>query len=168
MNYRELPVYRKARKLVIGVDRLLTYFPNTPQAWIVSKQLFDAATSIGANIAEGRGRHMGKEYERFLYYAQGSANEVDHWLHTAKDCHLAPAEHIDYLLALNKEILKLLATTLSTLRAKRLATAQVAETGVEYITEITTNAPDRDIPFPVNPYPLTLNPCPLFPTMWES
>ena len=98
MNYRELPVYRKARKLVIGVDRLLTYFPNTPQAWIVSKQLFDAATSIGANIAEGRGRHMGKE--------------------------------------------------------------------VEYITETNVDTPYEALPFPANPYPLTLNPCPLF-QQWD-
>jgi four helix bundle protein len=65
--YWELPVYQKARKLVIGVDRLINQLPNKPQAWVISQQLFDATTSIGANIAEGRGRHIGKEYERFLY-----------------------------------------------------------------------------------------------------
>ena len=67
MFYWELPVYQKARKLVIGIDRLINQLPNKPQAWVISQQLFDATTSIGANIAEGRGRHIGKEYKRFLY-----------------------------------------------------------------------------------------------------
>ena len=134
MNYKELPVYKKARELVIGVDRLIKLLPNTPQAREVSRQLFAAATSIGANIAEGHGRHIGKEYERFLYYAQGSANEVDHWLHVMKDCRLGPSELIDELIALNVEILKLLSTTLSTLRRKRME-GMIKEEMAEYEAE---------------------------------
>ena len=129
-----MPVYKKARELVIGVDRLIKLLPNTPQAREVSRQLFAAATSIGANIAEGHGRHIGKEYERFLYYAQGSANEVDHWLHVMKDCRLGPPKLVDELIALNVEILKLLSTTLSTLRRKRME-GMIKEEMAEYEAE---------------------------------
>jgi len=48
-------------------------------------QLFRSVISIGANIAEGHGRHVGLEYIHYLIIAQGSANEVDHWLNTALD-----------------------------------------------------------------------------------
>lgn len=133
-DYKELPVYKKARELVVGVDRLIKLLPNTPQAREVSRQLFAAATSIGANIAEGHGRHIGKEYERFLYYAQGSANEVDHWLHVMKDCRLGPPKLVDRLIALNVEILKLLSATLSTLRRKRME-GMIKEEMAEYEAE---------------------------------
>ena len=119
---------------MVGVDRLIKLLSNTPQAREVSRQLFAAATSIGANIAEGHGRHIGKEYERFLYYAQGSANEVDHWLHVMKDCRLGPPKLVDELIALNLEVLKLLSTTLSTLRHKR-AKGMVKEEMAEYEAE---------------------------------
>jgi four helix bundle protein len=144
MFYWELPVYQKARELVIGVDRLINQLPNKPQAWVISQQLFDAATSIGANIAEGRGRHTGKEYERFLYYAQGSANEVDHWLRTMKDCSIGPLAEVERLQALNVEVLKLLSATMSSLRRKRLQDDAKAlrEEDIEYEME-----PMEDVPF---------------------
>jgi hypothetical protein len=46
MFYWELPVYQKAQELVIGVDRLIKQLPNKPQTWVISRQLFDAVTSI--------------------------------------------------------------------------------------------------------------------------
>jgi four helix bundle protein len=101
-------------------------------------------TSIGANIAEGRGRHIGKEYERFLYYAQGSANEVDHWLRTMKDCSVGPLSEVERLQALNVEVLKLLSATMSSLRRKRLQgdAKALREENVEYEME-----PIEDVPF---------------------
>jgi four helix bundle protein len=131
-------------ELVIGVDRLIKQLPNKPQTWVISRQLFDATTSIGANIAEGRGRHIGKEYERFLYYAQGSANEVDHWLRTMKDCSIGSLAEVERLQALNVEVLKLLSATMSSLRHKRLqADAKIIrEESVEY-----EMAPMEDVPF---------------------
>ena len=148
MNYKELLLYKKARELVIGVDPLITVLPNKPQAWAVSRQLFGAATSIGANIAEGRGRHIGKEYQRFLYYAQGSANEVDHWLHVMKDCRLGPPKLVDDLILLNVEVLRLLSATLSTLR-RELGQSTVREEGAGYDTEFL--ADELEVPLTHNP-----------------
>jgi four helix bundle protein len=45
------------------------------QAQEISRQLLRSAMSIGANIAEGHGRHEGAEYIHYLIIAQGSANE---------------------------------------------------------------------------------------------
>ena len=142
MDYKELPVYQKARLLVKGIDALVKKFPNTPQAWTVSKQLFASATSIGANIAEGRGRHIGKEYEMFLYYAQGSANEADHWLHTCKDCQLGADAKMDALINLNIEVRKLLSATLTSLQRNiaQHGSKTLKEEGIEYLTE------DPDLP----------------------
>ena len=56
VNYRDLTVYKKARELVMGIDQLVKAFPPTPQARVISNQMFDAVTSIGANIAEGKAK----------------------------------------------------------------------------------------------------------------
>lgn len=115
VNYRDLVIYKKARELVIGVNQLIDSFPQKPQARSISPQLFSAATSIGANIAEGKAKGIGKEYLRYLTHAQGSANEVDHWLNTVMDCNLAPTDKVKPLLALNIEILKMLSSARETL-----------------------------------------------------
>ncbi len=135
MDYKDLPVYQKARLLVKGVDALIKKFPNTPQAWTISRQLFGSATSIGANIAEGRGRHVGKEYEQFLYYAQGSCNETDHWLNTCKDCQLGSESELNALINLNIEVRKLLAATLNSLQRNMAQSGHknLKEEGLEYL-----------------------------------
>ena len=39
-----------------------------------------AVSSIGANIAEGYGRHYKQDYRRFISIARGSSFEADYWL----------------------------------------------------------------------------------------
>jgi four helix bundle protein len=60
----------------------------------VGKQLIRAADSIGANIAEGCGRHGYQDDRRFVKYAQGSRCETKHWLRRAFQRKLLTAEQI--------------------------------------------------------------------------
>jgi len=116
MDYRNLIFYQKAREVVKGVNVEIKKWPRTIQAETISRQLIRAATSIGANIAEGHGRHIGLEYIHFLLVAQGSANEVDHWLNTALDCEIGNPVTIQQLINLNTETRKMLKATIDTLQ----------------------------------------------------
>lgn len=78
-----------------------------------------SAMAIGATIAGGHGRHQGSEYTHYLIIAQGSANEIDHWLHTIIDIGLGPKEKIEVLLAKNNEVRRILVSSITTLRSKR-------------------------------------------------
>ncbi|MCJ7660070.1 MAG: four helix bundle protein [Anaerolineales bacterium] len=118
MDYRELGFYQKARQVVKELNTELNTWPKSIQAQTISRQLFRSATSVGANIAEGHGRHQGKEYIRFLMIAQGSANEVDHWLNTAIDCSIGDIQSLHGLIDLNNETRKMLTATIKSLRAK--------------------------------------------------
>src|SRR5512141_1357855 len=93
-DYRDLLFYQKARQVVNHIDALIKSWPKTMEALEISRQLFRSATSVGANIAEGHGRHEGAEYIHYLIIAQGSANETDHWLQTALDINLSAPEAI--------------------------------------------------------------------------
>lgn len=115
MDYRQLLFYQKAREVIKLVDAECKAWPKTMQVWEIARQLFRSAASIGANIAEGHGRHEGLEYIHFLKIAQGSANEVDHWLHTAIDCQIGDETTIRKIIALNSETRKMIAASIISL-----------------------------------------------------
>lgn len=131
MDYRQLAFYQKSQEVVRGVSRITPGLQRTLQGRGISRQLFRAAISVGANIAEGHGRHMGQEYVHYLTIAQGSANEVDHCFHTALDCEIGDPEVLKSLIALNNETRKMLVTTLGTLR-KQLRGSAIREPHIPY------------------------------------
>jgi four helix bundle protein len=131
MDYRELAFYQKARMVVKQLNDEINTWPNTLQSLSISRQLFRAATSIGANIAEGHGRHTGLEYIHYLVIARGSANEVDHWLNTAIDCKVGNERNNHSLIDLNNETRKMLSTTINTLQRQQSKRA-VSESPTPY------------------------------------
>lgn len=137
MNYRDLGFYQKAREVVQGVNAEIIQWPKTIQAQEISRQLFRSAISIGANIAEGHGRHTGNEYIHYLIIAQGSANEVDHWLNTALDCRIGNASPIQSLIQLNQETLRMLNSTITSLKK----------------TDAQKSLRESSSPYSLNPYP---------------
>jgi len=83
-NFKNLEVYRLANKLTLDIYELTADFPAEEKFSLVD-QLKRAASSIGANIAEGFGRYHTKEYIKFLYVSRGSLMEVLHFLTLARD-----------------------------------------------------------------------------------
>src|SRR5258705_8535325 len=134
-DYRDLIFYQKATEVVKGINDLIKTWPKTMQAQEISRQVFRSAMSIGANIAEGHGRHEGPEYIHYLIIAQGSANETDHWFHTIIDIGLSPKERIDSLINQNNEVRRMLTSSIHTLRSKQ-TNRNTREEATPYIAEI--------------------------------
>lgn len=63
-DFRDLKVWEKAHELALTAYAATTNFPKQEIFGIVS-QIRRAATSIGANIAEGCGRGGNAEFQRF-------------------------------------------------------------------------------------------------------
>ena len=133
-NYQELIFYQKARQVAKAVDALVKSWPKTMQAQEISRQVFRSATSVGANIAEGHGRHQGTEYIHYLIIAQGSANETEHWLHAAQDCNLGSRDQVNEILNLNNEVIRMITSAISTIRAKQVSRT-IREDKADYITD---------------------------------
>lgn len=87
-SHRDLIVWQKAMKLVEAVYKATASFPRE-ETYALTSQIRRAAVSIPANIAEGQGRRLTKEYLYFLANARGSLLELD--------THLEIAVRLNYL-----------------------------------------------------------------------
>ena len=86
-DFKDLKVWTKAHQLTIGIYRITRDFPRE-EVFGLTWQLRRAASSVGANIAEGSGRRSDAELARFLRIARGSAVELENHLLLARDLDL--------------------------------------------------------------------------------
>jgi four helix bundle protein len=86
---RRMAAYR------LSIDLLDSAWPDTQvirkhtTTSPLASQLYRAAGSIGANIAEGYSRSSGRDRVRLFEYALGSARECRHWYYASRHV-LAP------------------------------------------------------------------------------
>ncbi|EMI55531.1 four helix bundle protein [Rhodopirellula sallentina] len=83
-NFRDLMVWEKAHRFVLGVYSATREFPSDERFGLTS-QLRRSAASIPSNLAEGCGRGTDTELARFCDIAMGSACEADYQLLLARD-----------------------------------------------------------------------------------
>ena len=116
-NYKDLDVYKEAKKLVLNVYVLLRAFPKE-ETYALCDQLRRAVISIPSNIAEGMGRMSTKEQIHFLEIAYGSLREVDCQLDIAKELGYISGEIVDE----TEEQLNKVAALIAGLRNQRSST----------------------------------------------
>jgi len=91
-NFENLRVYKLSEELADEIWEIV-FGRNAFAKDTVGKQIVRSADSIGANIAEGTGRHNFQDNQRFVKIARGSLNETQHFLRRAfKRKLLTPAD----------------------------------------------------------------------------
>jgi len=91
-NFENLRVYKLSEELADEVWKIVLRW-NAFAKDTVGKQIVRSADSVGANIAEGTGRHNFQDNQRFVKIARGSLNETQHFLRRAfKRDLLTPAD----------------------------------------------------------------------------
>jgi four helix bundle protein len=95
-DYRQLEVWKKAHTVTMEVYALTRKFPIDERFGLVS-QMRRCAVSIGANLAEGRGRRGDPEFGRFIRIALGSTYELQYELLVAADAGFVPRPKYDVL-----------------------------------------------------------------------
>jgi len=90
-DFKKLHVWQKAHALSLAVDRMCRKIRD-PRYASLRSQIFRAATSIPANIAEGRRQESEKEFARFLRYALNSASELEYHIILARDTGAIPED----------------------------------------------------------------------------
>ena len=114
-SFRNLKVWEKAHQLTLKIYAATASFPRE-EAYGLTSQIRRAASSIGANIAEGCGRGSDADLKYRLHIAMGSATELDNSLLLARDLSMLSVDTHEELLADVTEVQKMLSSFIVRLR----------------------------------------------------
>lgn len=106
-DFRDLKVWQKSHTLALAVYRLTAPMPRA-ELFGLTSQMRRAASSIGANIAEGCGRDGGADLARFLQIAAGSASELENHALLARDLGFVSRDAVEALMVDTAEVKRML------------------------------------------------------------
>ncbi|HXF49562.1 MAG TPA: four helix bundle protein [Verrucomicrobiae bacterium] len=79
-TYKDLLVWQMSHELAKEVLDACEKLNGSVTAKEIAGQMIRSSTSVPANIAEGFGGRIGKEYVSFLFQARRSLTETDYWI----------------------------------------------------------------------------------------
>ena len=120
-DFRQLTLWQKSHALALEVYSASRGFPRD-EVYGLTSQLRRAATSVGANIAEGCGRNSRADFGRFLHMAMGSAREVEYLLLLARDLKYLTGDHHDGMGEAASEVKRMLASLIKRVKSRDNAT----------------------------------------------
>lgn len=106
-NFYELDAWKKNHRTCLEIYKITESFPRD-ENYGVTSQIRRAASSVGANIAEGFARFHYKDKIRFYYHARGSVAECQNFLILARDLGYINNEECEKLGKESNEIAKLI------------------------------------------------------------
>ena len=117
-DFRNLKVWEKSHRLTMAIYSITGTFPRQ-EMYGLTGQLWRAAASVPANIAEGCGRDTNAELARFLQIAMGSASELEYHLLLAHDLAYIDDKNYTSVNAQVVQVKKMLAPLIKSLRVTR-------------------------------------------------
>ncbi len=96
-DFRNLVVWQLAMDLADRIYSVADLLPSD-ERFVLAEQMRDAALSVPANIAEGKGRWSMREYRQFARHARGSLMELQsHILFAGRRAYI-PSQTVDELI----------------------------------------------------------------------
>jgi four helix bundle protein len=126
-SFRNLVLWQKAQQLAEEVVAVVAGLPPGPVGAVVGRQLLGAATSVGANVAEGHGRFSLAAHRHHLSIAKGSACETDGWLDLLRRTGYLDAATEGRLHQQCLELIRMLTAKILALDRQRAGTSAVRE-----------------------------------------
>lgn len=98
---------------IIKLRRFLCEGEGEPD---ISNQILRSGTSIGANVEEALGAQSRKDFKHKLAIAYKEARETHYWIRLLRDSAFIQGDSADSLLSDCNELLKIIGSTLKTLK----------------------------------------------------
>ena len=138
-GFEGLKVWQKAHQLMLDIHTRLVPLLPPEEKWDLASQIRRSSKSVGANIAEGYGRHYYMDNVRFCYNARGSLDETINHIQTSVDLKYCSNDLYHALRARAEEIRKVLNGYIAWLKTQKIgekepgANLSIRDTTVEYL-----------------------------------
>ena len=118
MARKESILKKKTESFAVRIIRLYQYLVNQQKETIMSKQVYRSGTSIGANVAESINAQSDADFISKLSIALKEANETEYWIRNLYSANLIDNARYISLQKDNEEIIKLLVSSIKTMKRK--------------------------------------------------
>ena len=114
------PIYHKSKEFALMAVELCRWLQSNGE-YIISKQLFRSATSIGANYREGLGAESESDFIHKISVAIKEAHETQYWLELLADGNYIDKNRFNQLYPISDELIKMMTSSVLTLKKKKTA-----------------------------------------------
>jgi four helix bundle protein len=118
-THKDLNVWKKSMNLVVLTYKITSQFPKE-ELFGLASQMRRAAVSIPSNIAEGHGRNSEKDLVRFLYFALGSASELETQILISQNLGFITDDAFSQISELNTEVIKMMGSLIRSKNIEKL------------------------------------------------
>lgn len=94
----------RTQAFALRIIRLTRSLPNTPEGWVLGKQVLRSGTSVGANYRSCQRGKSKADFIAKLAVAEEEADETCYWLELIIAAELLPRDRVEPLLAEAREI----------------------------------------------------------------
>lgn len=108
----------KSYDFAIFIVKTYKVISSEKKEFTLSRQLLKSGTSIGANIREAEFAQSNKDFINKMSIALKEANETEYWLSLLKDTEYINLDTFTKLVNINKELIKMLVSTINTMKSK--------------------------------------------------
>ena len=115
---RESILRNKSYDFAIQIVNTYKFISSNKKENSISKQLLRSGTSIGANIREAEFAQSNKDFISKMSIDLKESNETDYWLSILKDTDYIDSSTFEILASLNKELIRMLVSTINTMKSK--------------------------------------------------
>ncbi len=110
------PIHIKSYSFAIRIVKLYKYLLNEQKEFVLSKQILESGTAIGALVKESEHAQSKADFINKMSIALKEANETVYWLELLKDSKYLKEDHI---ISMNKELTNLLKMLISIVKTSK-------------------------------------------------
>lgn len=115
---KESILLSKGKSFALRIIKIYNYLCNEKREFVISKQVLRSGTSIGANIAEAYYAQSEADFIANLHISRKEAGETLYWIDLLKEAEYLQSDEADSLSNDCTELLKLLTSSIKTMKAK--------------------------------------------------
>ncbi len=97
----------RTKQFAISIIKLSVLLPDSPEGWVLRKQITKSGTSIGANYREANRARSKADFKNKIKISEGEASETIYWLEIIENMNFIDDKVLVNILSESKELLAL-------------------------------------------------------------